>query len=58
MKLGMDSVTSSYFALFEVINHTFGLYNSVIFSVFSDSSAPNINRSAECECYECPKLIS
>lgn len=34
MKLGMDSVTSSYFALFEVINHTFGLYNSVIFSVF------------------------
>uniref|UniRef100_A0A674ML72 Sorting nexin 27 n=1 Tax=Takifugu rubripes TaxID=31033 RepID=A0A674ML72_TAKRU len=23
MKLGMDSVTSSYFALFEVINHTF-----------------------------------
>lgn len=24
MKLGMDSVTSSYFALFEVINHTFG----------------------------------
>lgn len=24
MKLGMDSVTASYFALFEVINHTFG----------------------------------
>lgn len=34
MKLGMDSVTSSYFALFEVINHTFGLYNSVIFQCF------------------------
>lgn len=33
MKLGMDSVTSSYFALFEVINHTFGLYTSVIVSV-------------------------
>lgn len=24
MKLEMDSVTASYFALFEVINHTFG----------------------------------
>ena len=24
VKVGMDSVTASYFALFEVINHTFG----------------------------------
>lgn len=24
MKLAVDSVTASYFALFEVINHTFG----------------------------------
>lgn len=45
MKLGMDSVTSSYFALFEVINHTFGLYNSVILSL---SSATNINMNGEC----------
>uniref|UniRef100_A0A4W5JV18 Ras-associating domain-containing protein n=1 Tax=Hucho hucho TaxID=62062 RepID=A0A4W5JV18_9TELE len=24
MKVGMDSITASYFALFEVINHSFG----------------------------------
>lgn len=30
MKLGMDSVTASYFALFEVINHTFGTQKYVI----------------------------
>lgn len=50
MKLGMDSVTSSYFALFEVINHTFGLYTSVLFfSVWScDSSATNIYTNGEC----------
>lgn len=30
MKLGMDSVTASYFALFEVINHTFGMQKYVI----------------------------
>lgn len=33
MKLGMDSVTSSYFALFEVINHTFGLCASSFQSI-------------------------
>lgn len=27
MKVGMDSITASYFALFEVINHTFGKCN-------------------------------
>lgn len=44
MKLGMDSVTSSYFALFEVINHTFGLHHSFVFSVCScDSPATNIS---------------
>lgn len=25
MKVGMDSTTASYFALFEVINHSFGM---------------------------------
>lgn len=24
MKVGMDSITANYFALFEVINHSFG----------------------------------
>lgn len=44
MKLGMDSVTSSYFALFEVINHTFGLYSSFVVGAWSCDS-PTTNRS-------------
>lgn len=47
MKLGMDSVTSSYFALFEVINHTFGWYHWFVFSVWScDSPTTNITTDA------------
>jgi len=31
MKIGMDSITASYFALFEVINHSFGEISSSFF---------------------------
>lgn len=33
MKLGMDSVTASYFALFEVINHTFGTHKEYVIEI-------------------------
>lgn len=44
MKLGMDSATASYFALFEVINHTFGAYTCGIECV--------------CRCFSCRTMSS